>query len=161
MKRATPFLIGGLLMAAVVWAGPGPMGRWWQHPRIRQELGLQSDQIRQLDAIYYRYQPELMDLQNTVGKSRLQLEQAMSSAQWDDRQIMEAARQLMEARNRLEMKRLEMILSMRRVLQPDQWEKLQSLRQTLRSRWMKHWMERRGRQPSPPPPGSPPEDSDL
>jgi Spy/CpxP family protein refolding chaperone len=92
----------------------------------------------------------------------------MSSAQWDDRQIMEAARQLMEARNRLEMKRLEMILNMRRVLQPDQWEKLQSLRQTLRSRWMEHWMERRGRQPSPPPPevpppppGSPPEDSDL
>ncbi len=157
MKRIVGFLAGGLLMAAVVWAGPGPIGRWWQHARVQQELGLQPDQIRQLDDIYYRFQPEIMDLQNAVGKARLNLEQAMSSPQWDDRQLMEAARQLMEARNRLEMKRLEMTLQMRRVLQPDQWQKLQSLRQHLKFRWM----ERHGRRPpaGPPPEGPrPPED---
>jgi len=150
MKRPICFLVGGLLTAALVWAGPGPMGRWWQHPRVQQELGLRPDQIRQLDEIYYRFQPELMDLQNAVGKARLNLEQAMSSAQWDDRQITDLARQLMEARNRLEMKRLEMTLQMRRVLQPDQWQKLQSLRQSLRFRWM-------GRHGRRPPEGPPPE----
>ncbi|GBC85843.1 hypothetical protein HRbin11_02301 [bacterium HR11] len=152
MKRIVGFLAGGLLTATLVWAGPGPMGRWWQHPRVQQELGLQPDQIRQLDDIYYRFQPELMDLQNAVGKARLNLEQAMSSDRWDDRQIMDAARQLMEARNRLEMKRLEMTLNMRRVLQPDQWQKLQSLRQALKFRWM----ERHGRRPPEGPPSGGP-----
>ncbi len=143
MRRMTGLLVGGLLMAAVAGAGPGPMGRWWQHARIQQELGLRPDQVRQLDDIYYRFQSELLDLRNAVDKARLSLEQAMSSAQWDERQIMDAARQLMEARNRLEMKRLEMTLNMRRVLQPDQWQKLQTLRQRLKFRRM----ERYGRPP--------------
>ncbi|MCS7313419.1 MAG: periplasmic heavy metal sensor [Acidobacteria bacterium] len=158
MKPMMSFLASGLLLTALTWAAPGPMGRWWQHARVQQELGLQPDQIRQLDDIYYRFQPEIMDLQNAVGKARLSLEQAMASSQWDDRQIMDTARQLAEARNRLEMKRLEMILQMRRVLQPDQWQKLQSLRRQLKFRWMK----RRGPQgpanPSPEDPRPPSED---
>lgn len=159
VKRTVRILsgvFGILLLTSLGSAGPapGPMARWWQRSRMQQELGLQPDQIRQLDDIYFRFQSEILDLKNGVQKARLNLEQAMSAPQWDERQILDVARQLIEARNRLEMKHLEMTLAMRRVLRPEQWEKLQSLRRTFMSRWM---MKHKGcpSQPPAPPPGEP------
>ena len=134
--------------------------KWWEHPRVREKLQLDDAQVQQLNDIHYRYQSQLIDLRSEVEKSRLELERAMAAENWNENEIMKLARASMEARNRVELKQLEMMLQMRKVLTPEQWKELHRLREEIRTRMGERFRKRmgnRGRGPAPPPPERPPQ----
>lgn len=156
LALAALFIIG----APGVYAQRSPLkdmlAKWWEHPRIQEKLQLDDAQIQQLNDIFYRYQKSLVDLRSRVEKAQLDLEHAMKQENWNENEIMNLARQAIEARNQVELKQLEMALQMRKVLTPQQWEELQKLRRQVREHMM-HRMRNRGddhktRPPRPPQP---------
>ncbi len=157
MRRATVWMLTALscTAVAVIWAFPlGPMGhgnplaRWWVHPRIQERLQLTPDQIDQLDAIHAQYAQKIIDLRAEVEKARLVLERAMTQTAWNESEILDAARRLMERRNQMELTTLQMVLEMRRVLTPEQWQKLIELRHRMQQ-MRRHFRQRRFRKQAP------------
>ena len=136
------------------------LAKWWEHPRIQEKLKLDDAQIQQLNDIFYQYRKELVDLRSSVEKSQLELEQAMDQENWNENEILRLARQVQEAKNKVELKQLEMALEMRKVLTTEQWKQLQAIRREVRERMMRRRHRRMGPRPeSPPQPPHPPRGS--
>ena len=61
-----PYLIGATAMLLLVHASAlfaqGPAeGKWWKRPRIAKQLDLSADQVAQLEKIFARCKPKLID----------------------------------------------------------------------------------------------------
>ncbi len=159
----TLFIVGSMLLVAM---GQGyaqkrslreMLAKWWEHPRIQEKLKLDEAQVQQLNDIFYQYRIQLVDLRSIVEKAQLELEQAMDQENWNENEILQLARQVQEAKNRVELKQLEMALEMRKVLTTQQWKQLQAIRREVRERMMRRRHRRMGPRPeSPPQPPHPP-----
>jgi len=132
-----------------------PDGKWWKRPRIANYINLTADQERQLDEIFARNRPQIIDLKASLEKRQFECEQAMESGA--DRKVVAARIEAREdARAKLQKELALMVLDMRQVLRPEQWEKLTRLQQTLRERMQERRRQMReedlelGLQPPPP-----------
>ncbi len=167
----TILIFGVFLSSPDVFARKNPgklMGKWWENSLIREKLGLNESQINQLRDIHYRYEKELINLRAEMQRRHLDLQEAMDAENWNDQEIIKLARASLEARNQVELKQLEMVLEMRKILTPEQWKKLhelkQHVRQRMRERMMRNKKHRKGPRnqphpeapPSPEPPPAPP-----
>ncbi|HEY7574730.1 MAG TPA: periplasmic heavy metal sensor [Thermoanaerobaculia bacterium] len=135
MKTATAALL--VFLAALAAAGQAlGDGKWWKRPRIAQELQLSTEQDAQLEKIFARSKPRLIDLRAELEKKQFDYEQAMQSDA-TDRKTLEAkidARE--EARANLQKELAVMELDMKQVLKPEQRERLMRLREEGRRRAM-------------------------
>ena len=152
MKR---MLVSCLLVFSAAFAAAGPIdgvpdGKWWKNPRAVRLLRLTDAQVDQIERIFLRVRPQLIDLRADLEKKRLVQNSLMESA---DVKTDEAARAIDEtekARSRLEKARALMFLEIREVLTPEQRARMMEKREELRERRMDRL--RRGR-----PGGLPPE----
>jgi len=136
--RATRWFLGaGLLLAAGVVAaqpmggpmggapmgrGMGvPMGRWWERPKVVEQLGLTADQTQKLEA------RTMVDLKSTVEKAEIELRAASDAEPFNARRVRDAFGVLIQARTKLETQRFEILLKTREVLTADQWRNLRDL----------------------------------
>jgi len=117
-----------------LWAqGPGgppwdlPQGRWWDRPRLAQELGLTDEQKARLEEVASQRMRALIDARAAVQKAELELGLVADKEPFDARKVREAFFGLQQARQKLELERFEMLLAMRQVLTPEQWGKLRRL----------------------------------
>ena len=134
MKTAGVVL--GLFLAAGALGQGLADGKWWKRPRIAQELQLTTDQDAQLEKIFAKSKPRLIDLRADLEKKQFDYEQTMQG-DTADREALEAkidARE--EARARLQKELALMELDMKQVLKPDQRERLMRLREEGRQRAM-------------------------
>ena len=127
------------LMIAVVLMAPGAAlgdwpgglgkhkGKFWKRDKVRRELQLDEDKVRNLEEIFTRNQNALTDLEADVKKKRADLETLLTDEAADDQQILAGVDLLEQARARLGKARVTMLLQMRRVLTPEQREKLHRL----------------------------------
>jgi Spy/CpxP family protein refolding chaperone len=148
-------LAGALLLAALVAPVPAraadlPEGKWWKHPRVAAEINLTPDQAREIEAIFARARPNLVDGRAGLEKREGDLQEAIESNA--DRREVEARIEAVEnARANLQKTRILMVLDMRQVLKPEQWERLvrlrQEIRQHRRERFGKFQERRRGDRP--------------
>ena len=129
--------LAGLLLLAVLTV-PGtaraadvPEGKWWKHPRVAAEINLTSDQVREIDAIFARARPGLIDGKVELEKREGDLQDAIESNA-DRREIAARIEATEAARTELQKTRILMVLDMKQVLKADQWERLQRLRQEFR-----------------------------
>jgi Spy/CpxP family protein refolding chaperone len=110
-----------------------PDGKWWKRPRIAAFIDLSADQERQLDDIFARNRPQIIDLKANLEKKQFDYDQAMESGA--DRKVIASKIEAREnARAKLQTELALMVLDMRRVLRPEQWEKLTQLQQAFRER---------------------------
>ena len=58
-----------LLIAATASAQAAAEGKWWKRPRIASELQLSADQVDQLEKIFARVKPKLIDLRGTSRRN--------------------------------------------------------------------------------------------
>ena len=121
-----------------------PEGKWWKRPRVVQEIGLTDDQSRRIEDVFVKSRPKLIDLKADLEKKQFDLRQALEH----DAERADVERKLDSveaARRELQKTRVLMLLDMRSVLKPEQWERLKQMREELRER------RRDGRQGGEPP----------
>lgn len=147
---AATLLLAALGASATARAADLPEGKWWKHPRVAAEINLTSDQVEEIEAIFARARPKLVDGRAELEKKDGDLQEAIDSNA--DRREIEARIGAVEtARANLQKTRILMVLDMKQVLRPEQWERLvrlrQEMRQHRRERFGKFQERRRGDRP--------------
>jgi Spy/CpxP family protein refolding chaperone len=122
-----------LLAVPAVAQAPGVEGKWWKRPRIAAALQLSADQVDQLEKIFARVKPRLIDLRADLQKKQFAYDQAMTSDKPVDRKEVESMIEAREAaRSALQKELALMELDMKQVLHPDQRERLVRMRENAR-----------------------------
>ena len=149
----------------------GGRGAWWKNSEIAKELNLTDAQQKQLEKTFLDYRMKLVDLNANLDRQELKLEPLISADTLDENAVSQQLDQVVAARGRLEKSNAMMHVAMRKVLNQEQWKKLQGLHRDRRPMGMggERW-ERRGPRPpdgpgapgtpqaAPAPPGGPSED---
>jgi len=109
-------------------------GKWWKRPRIVQALGLTTQQTAELEKIFAKSRPKLIDLKADLEKKQFAYQQAMGADKVDRKEVEStiAAREAARAKLQTELSLME--LDMKQVLTPEQREKATELRAELRQR---------------------------
>lgn len=105
----------------------GP-GKWWRDADTVKQIGLSDSQAQQIEQSFTEHRMRLIDWVADVQKQELKLETYMNADQPDEAQVSAQVDQVVAARGKLEKEHALMMLDIRRVLNPEQWKKLQSIR---------------------------------
>ncbi len=129
--RTSPLILGAgvLLAAGVAGAQPMgvPMGRWWERPKVAEQLALTPEQTQKLEAITLDQARTMVDLKATVEKAQIDLRAAADTDPFQPEKVRAAFQVMQQARAKLETQRFEMLLKVRAVLSVDQWHKLREM----------------------------------
>ena len=106
----------------------GPPGMWWHNPDLVQKLALSPDQQKRMDDILQQSRLQLVDLRANVEKQELLMGPMLAANPPDTNKILAQIDHTAQARAELEKANAKMLLSIRNVLTPDQWTKLQTER---------------------------------
>ena len=148
----------------------GALGRFWNNPRIVEQLKLTDEQRKAMDGIMHDHRMKLIDLRANLERAEVAME-PLIKADAPDRPAIEAQiDKVVQARADLEKANARFLLDLRMQLKPEQWKQLQTMHRdrTMRERGGHGWgqggpgPELRGpgrfRQPqAPPPPGAAPQ----
>ena len=152
MKRAILAAAFAIAAAASV-SGQAFDGKWWKNPAVASDLNLTPEQSAEIEKIFVRTRPKLIDLKADLEKKQLDLQVAM-----DDKAAVRAAVEkkieaVETARASLQKTRALMLLDMKEVLKPAQWDKLVQKQQERRERMQerRQRMHEDGARPMPPP----------
>ena len=105
---------------------PGPHGKWWDNPQVAEQLSLSADQTKKMDDIFQQNRLKLIDLNATVQKEEVIMEPLVAADQPDEAKIVAQIDKVAQARAELEKTNARMLLAIRRVLTPEQYQKLQA-----------------------------------
>jgi periplasmic protein CpxP/Spy len=103
-------------------------GRWWNNPRIAEQVGLTDDQKKKMDDIFQQARLHLIDLNAAVQKQEAIMRPLIEADQPDESKILSQIDAIAQARAELEKANARMLFGIRQVLTPDQWKKLRALR---------------------------------
>lgn len=149
MKRLAAVLLLAASSSAAFASPDLPEGKWWKRPRVATAIGLTTEQTRQIEVIFSRSRPRLIDLKAELEKKQGELQDALDDANADRREIASKVESVEDARAELQKARILMVLDMKQVLKPDQWDRLVRLHQAAR-RQRAQRMERFGERRRPP-----------
>ena len=133
-------ILGGiatLAFAAAAASGPVdgmPEGKWWKNPRVAAALRLTDPQVDQIEKIFLRVRPQLIDLRGDLEKKRLTQNSLIEGPNVKTDEAAKAIDATEQARSRLEKARAMMFLEIRQVLSPEQRQKLLERREEMRER---------------------------
>lgn len=122
------------LAASAASAADLPEGKWWKRPRLAAEIGLNPDQVRQIEQIFVRSRTRLIDLRAALEKKQLALTESMENRTADRRTVEKQIEEVENARAELQKTRALMVLDMKQVLRPEQWDRLLEIQQEFRDR---------------------------
>ncbi len=108
--------------------GRGLEGKWWDNPRLAEELKLTDDQRKQFDAILLQHRETLIDLHANLDKAELSLEPLIGADQPNESAILAQIDKVAQARAELEKAHARYLLAIRSKLTPDQWKQMQDFR---------------------------------
>lgn len=108
--------------------GRGIEGRWWNNPRIAENLKLTDDQRKQFDAILLQHRETLIDLHANLEKAELSLEPLIGADQPNESAILAQIDKVAQARAELEKANARYLLAIRSKLTPEQWKQMQDFR---------------------------------
>ncbi len=124
MREILPGALLAAFLAAPAVHAQMPDGKWWKNPRVTSELNLSADQSNEIEKIFVRSRMKLIDLKADLDKKQLDLQEAMQD-KTANRAAVEKKIELVEnSRAALQKARALMILDMKEVLKPEQWEHL-------------------------------------
>ena len=128
-----------------------PDGKWWKNPRVTAELGLSPDQSTEIEKIFVRTRPKLIDLRADLEKKQLDLQVAMDDKTADRSAVEKKIEAVETARAALQKTRVLMLLDMKQVLKPDQWERLVQKQQERREQMQerRRRLQEEGARPRP------------
>jgi Spy/CpxP family protein refolding chaperone len=129
-----------------------PDGKWWKRPRLAAEINLSPEQSREIENIFVRTRPRLIDLRADLEKKQLALQVSMEDKAVDRHHVEKEIEAVENARAELQKARALMILDMKQVLRQEQWERLLQMQQNVRERrqMMRERMEEQLAEPDRP-----------
>jgi periplasmic protein CpxP/Spy len=101
--------------------------RWWNNPRLAQQVGLTDDQKKKMDDIFQQHRLKLIDLNAAVQKQEAVMQPLIEADQPDETKILAQIDAIAQARAELEKDRARMLFGIRQTLTPDQWKKLRAI----------------------------------
>ncbi len=152
-------LLAAALAALVVAPASGAPGmadgKWWKNPDVTAELGLTPAQSTEIEKVFVQSRSKLIDLKADLEKKQLDLQVAMDDKTADRAAVERKIESVENARAALQKTRALMLLDMKQILKPAQWERLvqkqQERRQQMQERRRRFLDE--GRRPHPAPQG--------
>ena len=105
-----------------------PMGMWWKRPEIVTALALTADQQKRIDDLFLKSRIDLIHAHATLQENELLLEPILDAKPFDEAKAQAQIDKIADTRAALEKTDAHMLLSIRAVLTPDQWTKLQAQR---------------------------------
>jgi Spy/CpxP family protein refolding chaperone len=138
-------LLAAVLLASVATSAAAlpdlPEGKWWKRPRIAAAIDLTSEQVGRIESIFSRARPTLIDLKADLEKKQGDLQDVLDDANADRRAVASRIDAVEDARAELQKARILMVLDMKQVLKPEQWDRLVRMQQQFRQ----HRRERFGK----------------
>jgi Spy/CpxP family protein refolding chaperone len=132
-----------LALALPALGGPDfPEGKWWKRPRLAAAINLTAEQSRDIEKIFVRSRTRLIDLKADLEKKQLALQSSMEDQTADRRTVEKQIEAVENARAELQKARALMVLDMKQILKPEQWERLLQMQQEMRERLQ---MQKEGR----------------
>ncbi len=123
-----------LLLDAPGLMAQGPAeGKWWKRPRVAKQLDLSADQVAQLEKIFARSKPKLIDLRADFEKKQFDYDQSMQNDDVERAELEAKIEAREQARAALQKELALMELDMKKVLSPEQREKLVEMREKARA----------------------------
>jgi Spy/CpxP family protein refolding chaperone len=118
-----------LVAALAAFAAPAiraqiPDGKWWKNPNVTSELNLSADQSNEIEKIFVRSRMKLIDLKADLDKKQLDLQEAMQDKSVNRATVEKKIEAVENSRATLQKARAIMILDMKQVLKPEQWDRL-------------------------------------
>ena len=104
----------------------GVQGRWWNNPRVVEQLKLTDDQRKAMDGILYDHREKLIDLQANLEKAELAMQPLMSADQPNEATIDAQIDKVVQARADLERANARFLLALRLKLTPEQWQQVKN-----------------------------------
>ena len=101
-------------------------GAWWKNPEVSTRIGLTPDQQKKIEDLFTQSRMHLIDLHASLEKEQLVLGPLMDANPLDQAKASAEIDKIAETRAELEKTDAKMLLSIRSVLTPDQWTKLQA-----------------------------------
>jgi Spy/CpxP family protein refolding chaperone len=101
-----------------------PGGKWWDNPETVRQLGITAEQQKKMDDAWQQNRLKLIDLSAALEKEETVMEGLLKGPQLDDSKILPAIDRIAQARAELEKTNARLMLAIRHVLTPEQWEKL-------------------------------------
>jgi Spy/CpxP family protein refolding chaperone len=132
VRRVAAALLFASLAATASAVPDLPDGKWWKRPRVAEEINLSREQEGRIEAIFIRARPILIDRKANLEKKQGELQDALDDANADRRAIAERVDAVENARAELQKARILMVLDMKQVLNPEQWERLLRMQQEMR-----------------------------
>jgi len=115
--------------------GPGggmhpllPPGRWWKDAEVAKTIGLNDGQVQKIEQIFQDSRMKLVDIHASLQKEEIKLEPLLEADNPDESAVLGAIDRIAAARAALEKANAQMAFAIRRVLTPEQWKTLRSLR---------------------------------
>jgi len=133
MKLVAAFL---LLAAGVALAQPRAYFPWWES-RLRNDINLTAEQQKEIREIQKKYRDQMIDQRARLEKAEARLEDLFHEDVIDDAAAKVLVDELVAARGEMTRSLTLMSIELRKLLTPEQWEKLDKKRsewKTLRRR---------------------------
>jgi Spy/CpxP family protein refolding chaperone len=106
----------------------GGQGRWWNNPKVVEQLKLTDEQRKAFDGILLQHREKLIDLRASLQKAELALEPLMRDDQPNEARILSQIDKVAQARAELEKANAGFLLAIRAKLTPEQWKLVQAYR---------------------------------
>ena len=158
MRKTITLLVALMLSlgTTVALAGPGHAPPALKR-KFMKKLGLDSKQIKKIDDLTYRADREKLDIRHEIEKNRLDLEQLMSADKPNEAAIFSRLEKISALELKLKKNRVGLMLKVKAILTPEQWEKLQEFQAVRQAKRRDKRMRRRMRRDAPPGPPDAPE----
>jgi Spy/CpxP family protein refolding chaperone len=98
---------------------------WWRIPGLAQKIGLTAEQQKRMNDIFHESLPGLVQQSRERRKQRDLLQSMLDANPPDIASILPQLDRMAQARAALEVARDKVLLNIRTVLTPEQWNKLQ------------------------------------
>jgi Spy/CpxP family protein refolding chaperone len=107
----------------------GLNGQWWKSAEVVKKLGLSDAQVQQIEQIFQEHRLKLIDLHAALQREEVRMEPMLRADNPNESQVLAQIDKVAAQRANLEKENAQMAFAIRRVLNPEQWKTLQSLRQ--------------------------------
>jgi Spy/CpxP family protein refolding chaperone len=105
----------------------GPEGRWWDDKSVERSIGLRKDQKQRMDKIFDANKPAILASYKAFLGEQSKLDALNKDSQVDKTRLFAAIDAVSQARAALQKANSQMLLDIRKELDPDQMDKLEKL----------------------------------
>ena len=133
-------LVGASLLLSSVLASAQPCrpGPFWQHPELVEKMELTDKQQDQIENLFLDMEKKRIELRADIELTQLELREAMDSPKPDEGKVRKLVKEIGTMKTDLHMTRIDQQLGLKKILTPEQQEKLRQFRMMRQMKEKKH-----------------------